>query len=497
MINIKDCLFLLTIGLVLFLTMPGYIYPGDAVSIRMSSISVIQTGELSVPAEIAKAFGERGQYFFENTNTDKWYPKYGVMSTLTYLPPLFVEQFFTDELLPYRELNSHGHLRRTLFLNLYNIFLSCALAGYLLALAKRYTSRRWLAYAYIVFAFFGTFLWNYLRAHTVELQQVLFFTAAFFHLVRYHDLATKQDSPKSRFDAVVSMSFVGALALGKLVFAPLILLFFLGLFFSDCQSNKKNIARQFRIWLPYAIPGLITCLLIVAANQHRFGSPFTTGYAQWVKETNFITSDPTSGLWGYLFDPRYGIFLNFTLLVFAGLGLRKHCEKFRWEFIFSTFVFVLFYVLNSFFINWKGTWCLGPRYLLFVLPVLSLPAVTWIDRLAANPNFLVKTFWSLVLGAVFCVSVSNQMLVNSLEWFSPYKAEAILSPYQNQNVTEYYNNRSHASLNADLFRSVYLKKPYPPLVLLASSLRPEQLQEAEKQLRDIPVLNYYWFVARK
>ena len=60
------CWLLIAIAAFLLLTMPRFIYIGDPVTIRMTTIRLLTSGEISVPAEIAGGFGERGQFFFEN-----------------------------------------------------------------------------------------------------------------------------------------------------------------------------------------------------------------------------------------------------------------------------------------------------------------------------------------------------------------------------------------------------------------------------------------------
>jgi hypothetical protein len=58
----------LFVGLVNFLTMPAEEYSGDAVSVRIAAVTLINTGKWAVPADRASTFGERGQYFYQNAS---------------------------------------------------------------------------------------------------------------------------------------------------------------------------------------------------------------------------------------------------------------------------------------------------------------------------------------------------------------------------------------------------------------------------------------------
>ena len=45
-----------------FLTMPSEEYAGDAASVRIATVTLINTGKWAVPADRASMFGERGAY---------------------------------------------------------------------------------------------------------------------------------------------------------------------------------------------------------------------------------------------------------------------------------------------------------------------------------------------------------------------------------------------------------------------------------------------------
>src|SRR5580693_933592 len=87
----------LFVVLVNFLTMPAEEYSGDAVSVRIAAITLINTGKWAVPADQASTFGERGQYFYQNASGN-WYSKYGILNMLLYVPILQLEKCIKGEL---------------------------------------------------------------------------------------------------------------------------------------------------------------------------------------------------------------------------------------------------------------------------------------------------------------------------------------------------------------------------------------------------------------
>jgi len=72
--------------------------------------------------------------------------------------------------------------------------------------------------------------------------------------------------------------------------------------------------------------------------------------------------------------------------------------------------------------TWAGEWTYGPRYLLFALPVASLPFILlldWlIDRAPRRPKVVLTL--SVAVGAVLLYSAYLQFRVNQLDFFAYY-----------------------------------------------------------------------------
>jgi hypothetical protein len=146
-----------------FLTMPSEEYAGDAASVRITTVTLINTGKWVVPAHRASTFGERGAYFYQNASGN-WYSKYGILNMLLYVPILQLQKCVMGEL----------DDASPFFLNLFNLFLSCATACYLVLIMRRYTRSVATVWIFVLSALYATFWWNYLRAQTFEIYVTLF-----------------------------------------------------------------------------------------------------------------------------------------------------------------------------------------------------------------------------------------------------------------------------------------------------------------------------------
>src|SRR6185295_16935508 len=94
-------------------------------------------------------------------------------------------------------------------LNLYNVALSLLIAWYLYQLAGLYVARALTRSLFVLAVFYSTFLWNYLRAQSSEIFQVLFFAGFFYHFmlfVRSKSRAWKQLLAATLFAGVLALT---------------------------------------------------------------------------------------------------------------------------------------------------------------------------------------------------------------------------------------------------------------------------------------------------
>ncbi len=137
--------------------------------------------------------------------------------------------------------------------------------------------------------------------------------------------------------------------------------------------------------------------LLLLYNWSIFGSPFTSGYGS-LDPTSELNTPFQHGAYGLLLSPGKGllVFAPTVLLGFVGMlvGGRQQGRE-------SVLALLLLLVHVAFYARldyWHGDGSWGPRYLVFVVPFLYLPAAGLLARLAA-PR------WRLARAAVASVAV--------------------------------------------------------------------------------------------
>lgn len=122
--------------------------------------------------------------------------------------------------------------------------------------------------------------------------------------------------------------------------------------------------------------------LLLLYNWYIFGSPFTSGYGS-LDPTSELNTPFQHGAYGLLFSPGKGllVFAPTVLLGFGGmlLGGRQQWRESMLA-LLLLLVHVAFYARLDY---WHGDGSWGPRYLVFVVPFLYLPAAGLLARLAA------------------------------------------------------------------------------------------------------------------
>jgi hypothetical protein len=142
---------------------------------------------------------------------------------------------------------------------------------------------------------------------------------------------------------------------------------------------------------------------------------------------------------------------------------------------------------------WAGDFTYGPRYLLFVLPVLSLPALLAADALIERlPDWRAGALAALALAGL-AYSAYLQVQVNRLPFWIYYDARVALYTGYSEMVADYFRDRHVGTICADLnrHRDDLTKLPY-----FAEVKRRVAPEAAELYVRELGALirrgNWYW-----
>ncbi|MFQ5560663.1 MAG: hypothetical protein ACE5FU_08775, partial [Nitrospinota bacterium] len=332
--------------------------------------------------------------------------------------------------------------------------------------------------------------------------------------------------------AVVSLLL---LCLTKLVYIVLLPILYLYTPFVLYQGDSSiwhylvnQIRLNFRKYLRFLIfPTVVIFVVIGTVNNYKFGSPFVTGYSQWLEEKElFFPSRIFEGLYGFLISRQKSIFLHFSVLLLSFFGLRKFFKKYTFDTLFSGTIFVSFLLLNSCFLKWHGGHCYGPRYLLFILPVLSMPLVEFLSsfaktfkkregenagllhgkgtfflkRVMDKPTGLVPVLGSSV---ILIYTFSLQVNVNSLNFYTYYHVKDIFRfiKYDKEDVSQqnmltrintYFEDRDFVTVAGDLISNKTKKRPFYPIEQI-----PKKHKDVREYLGELVIMisryNYFWF----
>jgi hypothetical protein len=476
-----------------FAWMPGEFLGGDPYAWREETRSLLLAGELNVPTETARDFGERGMHFVLNEHDGLRYVKYGIANSLLALPPMWLDRALGGNIEERRSLPS------LLLYNLWYLALGVALAALLYALSGHYARRTAVRVLFVVCAFYCTSLWFYLRAQSSELHQTLFFTALFMALIGF--LRPLRERGPGGLDRRAWACLAGVWVFAALLFFTRVLY---GLLFPLITLLAAWCAAGGRPWrearrgapalaTALLLPPLLMIALLGFVNQVKFGAPWLTGYHQWKTEMHLPVGRLADGLFGFLFSPRFSIFFYFPLLVFAVVALRRFTERHRLDAVVMLSIFGAFLLWLAKTPSWAGEWTYGPRYLLPMLPVLSLPFLTFADDVLERIATWRARGWAAAAIALLAYSAYLQVQVTRTPFWTFYNARMSLDAFASTTQIDYFYFRNDGTVVDELLRHRDNLEALPYYAELKTVVPPEFLQLYGNRLGstlDSP--NLYW-----
>lgn len=155
-----------------------------------------------------------------------------------------------------------------------------------------------------------------------------------------------------------------------------------------------------------AVPVVIYLLY----NWNIFSNPFETGLRFWNPDLLEATTHRhqfnwpnLKALWGLTLSPYRGLFFSSPILLLGVAGLIVLWLKQTWraECYLWTAIILFYLILNMSLYYWQAGWACGPRYLIGMLPFLSMPIV-----LVVRKNRLIGILLLTISIAMMLVAVS-------------------------------------------------------------------------------------------
>ncbi len=223
--------------------------------------------------------------------------------------------------------------------------------------------------AQAVFAF-STLFWPYSGTFFSEPLATLFVLAALLCLLELKE----KKSPKMCALIGLFLGVATTVHLSALLFLPFLVVYIV------LVAKKKERFYHFTL----ALVGFILIMSLLAYfNYVRFGNPLETGrgvdvrddyqYGRWVA--------PWQGLLGLMVSGGRGLFFFCPVIILGLLCWRQWYEKepLLVNTLLAAIAFRLLFIASR--SDWYGGFCLGPRYLLLIIPLLVLPLAFTFGRL--------------------------------------------------------------------------------------------------------------------
>ena len=479
-------LLLAVVAVVGVVCMPREMYPGDPETMREETRAILLQGELAVSEAVAREYaaGVPGQYIVENPRNGRSYSKYGSMAAWFYLLPMGLERLIEGELPPF------GSQRRVFYLNLFNVALSLLVAASLFRTAQRFGAAPWVAATYVGLCFYTTFLWNYLRVQNSEIMQLLLFAWA---VTAFLDVLDARQHGLGGGRGVVRLwAACGALLLTKVAYLLAGPLFAIGLLVDrKTRLGGSWLAALIAEAKAHIVPASIAVGLWLGINAVKFGSPWRTGYHVWKPEIHGFTGDLFDAMYHLLFTAQWGLAFCFPMLLLALPFIGHWCRRDPIRYGTLLGIGVTYLLLIGMLPSWRGEMCYGPRYWLFVLPFVALPAVNCVQRLASGT----KPAWVavVVVSVGLLYSTALQWQVNKHSFFAFYSLRGPLEQNMGITAARYFLQHSYGRVVWDCSRA------QDDLTALAwwkdmkPRLPPQAAEAYEKHVRGVLAdRNFFW-----
>jgi hypothetical protein len=245
----------------------------------------------------------------------------------------------------------------------------------------------------------GTMAWPYARYFFSEPLAALGLTAALWGLL------SADQTGRARYASLAGAG-LGVALLAKVsngVIWPLFLAYGLWIAWRQQRRVAAGGERQSAAFAAaFLVPLVVAVFSLVAYNLGRTGNPLDMGYG-----ANEVFSTPLwRGLAGLLLSPGKSLFLYSPLLLAALFGIPALLRRHRSAALLSLGVIAVYPLFYARWFIWDGGWGWGPRFLVPVLPFMSLFLAPVVKRALGPSHKLNKA----LLATLVTLSVGVQTL---------------------------------------------------------------------------------------
>jgi hypothetical protein len=190
--------------------------------------------------------------------------------------------------------------------------------------------------------------------------------------------------------------------------------------------------------------------------------------------------------------------LHFPILAFGLLGLREFYRRYKLDTIVLLLLPSALLLWLTKIPAWRGEWTYGPRYLIFMLPLLAMPFVVFLEWLAQAPFRGVRAAVAVATVATLGYSTFLQYQANRLGFWTMYEVSAGVDDAWNREMARYFLEHGMGEFNFELIRHKDGLDDLPFVAELKKrGLTGQELENYKKLLREYADKeNFYWKRAR-
>ncbi len=337
-------------------------------------------------------FVKAGEWF----NQTRWYESWPL-----YLPVSFyVGSGLHDFVLKVKPADTASHALRFL-LSFFNIAVSCIGVYLFWLVMRRLTGSDMVSFFVSVVYALGTMTWNYAGTMFSEPLATMFALLSFYFLLGPPGHAAGLPSGSRLALSGCMLGCSVATHITAILFVP----FFAAYPFLRGKRLGSGLWKSIRISLPWAA-GLGAMLILLGVyNYARFGNMFETGRSvdpEAMKSFGYGSfTTPWEGLVGLTVSWGKGLLWYSPAVLLGFLGLRDFYRNHR-DLCILLLGAVLFRLLFlSMRTDWHGGYCLGPRYLLPIIPFTLIPFGFWLKRK------IISRSWNMI----YCASALSALFI--------------------------------------------------------------------------------------
>ena len=413
-----------------FIAMPAKFYAGDSYAIKAEAINLVRNGEFGFTKADAYKLGQfldvRDQYFKFNETTGRYHNRWGLFNLALFSIPELVnirkdEQLFKDRTIKADKASILAH-------NIFNCILSVILAVFLYKTAALFTRINTLRIFLVFSTLYASFAWNYMRAQSYDIVHLMLFTAFFY----YYILFLRTIDGKHSFTSCRSFYFYNLCLAGLCLSKSFYFFIYPVLFFPLCaklvhisgEGLFKGLVRHRMNLSLVVLAGVISMAVFLLFSYVYYGEIFF-GYLRdhpHTEQLAFSSSFIPHRLHDYFVSHNRSLFVHMPLLILGLMAFPWYMRRHRYEasFLLGTFLFAVIFFSFCYTV---GEWCYGPRFFLFMLPVLCLPSAYLFEMFINRRQYVALSALTVAVLVLSAISLRAQMDVNSREFHLRYELE--------------------------------------------------------------------------